>query len=1008
MFQRIKTANIRAAKFLAVLFMLVLAFIIWIATGPHHIDFAAKKLAAHISEILPQSTNVYIESATIELDAERDIVLALNNVSVEDETNGNISLNKIKLKLEPLAILPFVHKNLINVEISLPDLKKNGLAETGISTGLPIEKLDEYINAHQEQILKYNFSIENTSITTEFVSGNPKVVNLRKFSIVPHKSQMKIAFDISAEVLIDGNPVILKAELDSSSRKHLSIKGTVENISHKNLEYLGVAIPYLTNSDIAADLKFNTLIKSAKNLDYIEFELDNFKGKINENEHFKKSVKIEQLNLKGYCFSNCSEVEVDKFHVKAEELDLIGSFIIKPENNNNTLSGKFILNSILIDSLQDYWPKYLIPRTRDWIFESIKGGQLKAAKGDFHFNLDDLIQKKGIRENDLHIELTLADTKVFYMDNVPPVSKIDASMVINGSNITFEIPNAVISNSKVSNLHGIIPNLGTSKARVDVTADIDGSAQDLIDLAYAHAFETNNRYKNLNGSAATKVVVSVPLGDEDITLDTLKLDATSEITNLSAKNVYKDLSISDGKFKAKYENKKAFIDGSAKVNEHDTPSQIKIVQDFDKNTTTASASNKIKWEEIEKFGYKKPEAFNNFVTISFNSIETPKGESANVDLNLAESTIYIPQIGVFKKLGEPATINLKVLSETAKQSKVEYNAIFPGLKSAGNITYNKGSDVLELLQSDKTEKDNSSFSINYVKSGNKVTINISGDSFDINGLRPFKGGAEKASSVSSSAGQDEVYDIKISTKKIRMFNDVTLKNKEASLICGNGRCQKIILNGHFDGGEFLEASINNGKLALSSNDAGKTLKAFNISNKVEGGVIQAVGHDTHGVFKTDVQITSEYHVKKASTLAKILSLASITKISLEGISNLFSSEGIRFKSLNCNLDFAFSYTQINSCAMTGPTLAINFKGDVNLVSEKIKVDGVLVPENIIDKILHNIPIINKIFESDDHVVGITFTVTGNPDDPDINVNPLSAVTPSFIKKIFSSNDDADS
>jgi hypothetical protein len=61
-----------------------------------------------------------------------------------------------------------------------------------------------------------------------------------------------------------------------------------------------------------------------------------------------------------------------------------------------------------------------------------------------------------------------------------------------------------------------------------------------------------------------------------------------------------------------------------------------------------------------------------------------------------------------------------------------------------------------------------------------------------------------------------------------------------------------------------------------------------------------------------------------------------------------------------------------------------------------------VPLYGLNAALGNIPVLGGIFvgRQGEGLVGITFAIRGNLDDPDIMVNPMSVLTPGIFRQIF--------
>jgi len=68
----------------------------------------------------------------------------------------------------------------------------------------------------------------------------------------------------------------------------------------------------------------------------------------------------------------------------------------------------------------------------------------------------------------------------------------------------------------------------------------------------------------------------------------------------------------------------------------------------------------------------------------------------------------------------------------------------------------------------------------------------------------------------------------------------------------------------------------------------------------------------------------------------------------------------------------------------------------------VALKGSLVPAYGINSLISNIPLLGDILASKkgEGIIGVTYSATGNADEPKISTNPLSALTPGILRRIF--------
>ena len=68
----------------------------------------------------------------------------------------------------------------------------------------------------------------------------------------------------------------------------------------------------------------------------------------------------------------------------------------------------------------------------------------------------------------------------------------------------------------------------------------------------------------------------------------------------------------------------------------------------------------------------------------------------------------------------------------------------------------------------------------------------------------------------------------------------------------------------------------------------------------------------------------------------------------------------------------------------------------------LDLDGTIVPAYFFNTLLGNLPLIGRLFspEAGGGVFAATFRAQGPPEDAEITVNPLAALTPGFLRGLF--------
>src|SRR5262249_48933209 len=86
----------------------------------------------------------------------------------------------------------------------------------------------------------------------------------------------------------------------------------------------------------------------------------------------------------------------------------------------------------------------------------------------------------------------------------------------------------------------------------------------------------------------------------------------------------------------------------------------------------------------------------------------------------------------------------------------------------------------------------------------------------------------------------------------------------------------------------------------------------------------------------------------------------------------------------------------------GGAVGINADGVADLNADTLDVRGTLVPAYTLNNILGNIPIIGSLLQVGEgqRLFAGSFSVSGSVNDPQVSVNPLTALAPGFLRNLF--------
>ena len=132
-------------------------------------------------------------------------------------------------------------------------------------------------------------------------------------------------------------------------------------------------------------------------------------------------------------------------------------------------------------------------------------------------------------------------------------------------------------------------------------------------------------------------------------------------------------------------------------------------------------------------------------------------------------------------------------------------------------------------------------------------------------------------------------------------------------------------------------------------------------------------------------------------MARLFSAGSLT-----GLGDLMGGDGMTLEELNLPFTSKNNVISVNGARVVGRAIGASADGYIDRPHGTIALKGSLIPAYGVNSMISNIPLIGDIFASKkgEGIFGITYSMTGSSDKPDISVNPLSILTPGIFRRIF--------
>jgi len=186
-------------------------------------------------------------------------------------------------------------------------------------------------------------------------------------------------------------------------------------------------------------------------------------------------------------------------------------------------------------------------------------------------------------------------------------------------------------------------------------------------------------------------------------------------------------------------------------------------------------------------------------------------------------------------------------------------------------------------------------------------------------------------------------------------------------------------------------------MQLQTGDGGQLLRALGAFDDLKGGKLDlaasyGVGVPTHGVTRI-----VDFRLLNAPAMGKFLQA-----ITVLGIPEAASGPGLEFNRLVAPFSIDNGVMTLKEARAFSASLGFTASGTIDLDASIYDIHGTVVPAYALNTLPGKIPLIGKLFspEKGGGLFAMRYSMTGPIGDPKIKINPLSALTPGFLRGIF--------
>ena len=291
------------------------------------------------------------------------------------------------------------------------------------------------------------------------------------------------------------------------------------------------------------------------------------------------------------------------------------------------------------------------------------------------------------------------------------------------------------------------------------------------------------------------------------------------------------------------------------------------------------------------------------------------------------------------------------------------------------------------------------------RSGNGYRVSVKGAVAD---ARPFLKSLTGPETKSGKDGGRDV-DADVNLSILTGYNGENITGASLKLNTRGGDVRAAQFRGRFGAAPFT-ATVAKGErgaptLALESGDSGATLRFLDIYKRMVGGRLALSIALNDGPQPGVVQIR-DFTLRNEPALSSIMAQGPATSevVDARGRRRVVQGEGgeVTFDRMRANFTRAGARMSFSDAAISNAALGFTLGGWLDTARGTTNIDGTFVPLYGLNNVVAHVPLFGPLLAGgrNEGLFAVNFNVSGPIAKPNVNVNPLSAVAPGFLRKLF--------
>jgi Protein of unknown function len=667
-------------------------------------------------------------------------------------------------------------------------------------------------------------------------------------------------------------------------------------------------------------------------------------------------------------------------------------------------------------NLKRIWPTIVVPEVREWVIERIERGTVQRIEVGVNTLVKNLPRRgPPIPDDGLAVNIVASGVAVHPVDGLPSVHDADLKAHVTGKSATVTIGNALADTPSgrklnISDFTFEVPDMHPkpppSRVKLKIDGPVPAAAEILASDRLSDVSATPVDPNSSKGTFSAVINMGMPVIGE-LTKQNTSYSVIADLNGFSADKLVMSQKLEANTLKLVANNQGYQVKGDVKISGQAASLDYRKPAEGDADVRLQATLDDA---SRARLGLDLGPAVSGAIPIKLTGKMGDHDTRVGIEADLTQLKLDNILPGWVKVPGKSgkATFNVvpKAQSTRFEDIVVEGN----GVSIKGSLEVDQNGELLNANFPNYSPSEGDKTSLRAERGADGVVkVVMRGEVFDGRGFlkSAISGSSSKDDSKSKTRNID--FDVDMKLGAVAGFSGEALRSVDCKFSRRGGTFRTFTLNGKIgrDAGTPVTAEMHSrgqagtGRdiIVLQTNDAGSFFRFTDTYSKMIGGQLALAMEPptTEPGAKEGLINVRDFQVKGESALDRIAAGGPAQGGGQSGV--------VQFSALRAEFTRQSGQLTIREGVVKGPIVGATIEGSIDYPGNSVRMSGTFVPMYGLNNMFGQIPIVGLFLGggSNEGLIGVTYEVVGTPGAPVLRVNPISAMAPGVLRKIFEFN-----